>query len=93
MDKKIVRLVLTWRMASLCISPVHAGIRPFRTANSSFIFDRRRRSIKLWAVFRAIFRPAALVAEGCFFLDPDPDPEPAAFLFVVVLWAVLLLLA
>lgn len=59
-------------MANLCISPVHAGIMPFSTANSSFIFDRRRRSIKLCAVFLAIFRPAALVADGCFFLDADP---------------------
>lgn len=39
------------------------------TANSSFIFDLRRRSIKLCAVFLAIFRPATLVADGCFFLD------------------------
>lgn len=30
----------------------------FRTPNSSFIFDRRLRSIKLWAVLRAILRPA-----------------------------------
>jgi hypothetical protein len=59
----------TWRMANLCISPVHAGIIPFSTANSSFILDRLLRSIKLWAVFLAIFRPAALVAEGCFFFD------------------------
>lgn len=57
-------------MASLCISPVHAGIKPFSTANSSFIFDRRRRSIRLCAVFLAIFRPAALDVEGCFFFDP-----------------------
>lgn len=57
-------------MASLCISPVQAGIRPLSTANSSFILDRRRRSIRLCAVFRAIFRPAALVADGCFFLPP-----------------------
>jgi hypothetical protein len=41
-----------------------------RTANSSFIFDLLRRSIKLWAVFLAIFLPAALVAEGCFLLVP-----------------------
>jgi hypothetical protein len=40
-----------------------------RTPNSSFIFDLLRRSIKLWAVFRAIFLPATLVADGCFFLD------------------------
>lgn len=50
---------------------------PFKTANSSFIFDRRRRSIKLCAVFLAIFRPAALVADGCFFLDAEP-PSLAA---------------
>lgn len=62
-------IALTCRIASLCISPVHAGIMPFSTANSSFILDRRRRSIKLCAVFLAIFRPAALVADGCFFLD------------------------
>ena len=55
-------------MASLCISPVQAGIMLLRTANSSFILDRLRRSIKLWAVLRAILRPAALVADGCFFL-------------------------
>ena len=41
---------------------------PFKTANSSFILERLRLSIKLCAVFRAIFRPAALVAEGCFLL-------------------------
>lgn len=55
-------------MASLCISPVHAGIISFKTPNSSFILDLLRRSIKLWAVFLAILRPATLVAEGCFFL-------------------------
>lgn len=33
----------------------------FSTPNSSFIFDRRRRSIRLCAVLRAIFRPCALV--------------------------------
>ena len=37
-----------------------------RTPNSSFIFDRRRRSMIEWAVFLAIFLPAAEVAEGCF---------------------------
>lgn len=63
------RVGLTWRMANLCISPVHAGIMPFNTANSSFILDLRRRSIRLCAVFLAIFRPAALVADGCFFFD------------------------
>lgn len=59
----------TCRIASLCISPVQAGIMLFSTANSSFILDLRRRSIKLWAVFLAILRPATLVADGCFFLD------------------------
>lgn len=43
----------------------------FSTANSSFIFDLRRRSIKLCAVFLAIFLPATLVADGCFFLDEE----------------------
>lgn len=65
---------LTCRIASLCISPVHAGIMFFRTPNSSFIFDLRRRSIKLCAVFLAIFRPAALVADGCFFFDGPASP-------------------
>ena len=61
---------LTCKIANLCISwPLQAGIISFRVENSSFILDLRRRSIKLWAVFRAIFRPAALVALGCFFLD------------------------
>lgn len=58
---------LTCKMASLCISPVQAGIMSFKTANSSFILDLRRRSMRLCAVFLAIFRPAALVADGCFF--------------------------
>lgn len=42
---------------------------PFKTVNSSFILDLRRLSIRLCAVFLAIFRPAALVADGCFFFD------------------------
>lgn len=87
--------MLTWRMASLCISPVHAGIMPLSTANSSFILLRLLRSIKLWAVFLAILRPAALVALGCFFLPfsavdeafaapaPEPEPEPDAALAAV----------
>lgn len=58
----------TWRIASLCISPVQAGIIFLRTPNSSFILDLRRRSIKLCAVFLAIFLPATLVADGCFLL-------------------------
>ena len=53
-------------MASLCISPVQAGTMSFSTANSSFILDLRRLSIRLWAVFLAALRPAALVAEACF---------------------------
>lgn len=48
-------------MASLCIScPLQAGIISFRIPNSSFILLRRLRSIRLWAVLRAIFRPAAV---------------------------------
>ena len=46
---------------------MHAGIISFRTPNSSFIFDLLRRSIKECAVFLAIFLPATLVEEGCFF--------------------------
>lgn len=42
----------------------------FRTPNSSFILDLRLRSIRLWAVFLAIFLPAALVEEGCFLFVP-----------------------
>jgi hypothetical protein len=54
-------------MASLCISwPWQAGIISFNVPNSSFILERRRRSIKLCAVLRAILRPAALVALGFF---------------------------
>jgi hypothetical protein len=67
---KGVSTLLTCRIASLCISPVHAGIKLLRTANSSFILDLRRRSIRLCAVFLAIFLPAALVADGCFLLVP-----------------------
>lgn len=77
----------TCKIASLCMSwPVQAGIISFSVVNSSFILDRRLRSIRLWAVLRAIFRPAALVALGCFFLplaagadDPLPDDSFAAF--------------
>jgi hypothetical protein len=36
----------------------------FKVPNSSFIFDRRRRSIRLWAVLRAILRPATLFELG-----------------------------
>lgn len=60
-------------MASLCIStPLQAGIMSFNTPNSSFILDRRRRSMMLCAVLRAILRPAAEVADGglrCLGLD------------------------
>jgi hypothetical protein len=55
-------------------------MRFLRTANSSFIFDLRRRSNRLWAVFLAIFLPAALVEDGCFRLVPPAaavDPDPA----------------
>lgn len=60
-------------------------------ANSSFILLRLRLSIRLCAVFLAIFLPAALVELGCFFLPwvsaagaaaaaalgvPAPAPEP-----------------
>lgn len=56
---------LTCRIASLCISwSLHAGIISFSTPNSSFIFERLRRSIRLCAVFRAILRPAALLELG-----------------------------
>lgn len=72
-------------MASLCISPVHAGIMLLSRANSSFILLLLLRSIKLWAVLRAIFLPAALVALGCFFFVVDsplaeapPAPAPAS---------------
>lgn len=49
---------ITCNIASLCISwPRHAGIMSLSTPNSSFIFDRRRLSIRLCAVLRAILRP------------------------------------
>jgi len=77
--------VLTCKMANLCISPLHAGIISLSTANSSFILDRRLRSIRLCAVFLAIFLPAALVADGGFFLGPAAAvvAGPALFEFVV----------
>lgn len=59
---------------------------PFSTANSSFILDLRRRSIRLCAVFLAIFRPAALVADGCFFLDGSFAADPAAAAAAAVLF-------
>src|ERR1700691_4373455 len=62
--------MLAWRMASLCMSwPVQAGIMSFRTPNSSFILDRRLLSIRLWAVLRAIFRPAVVEPGACFRLE------------------------
>ena len=52
----------------------------FKTLNSSFILERLRRSIRLCAVFRAIFLPATLVLLGCFFLAPaSPFFPPAVF--------------
>lgn len=60
----------TCRMASLCISPVQAGIMALRTANSSFILLRLRLSIKLWAVFLASLRPAASVPPALAALLP-----------------------
>jgi hypothetical protein len=42
----------------------------FRTPNSSFILLRLLLSIIECAVFRAIFRPAALVADGCLRFVP-----------------------
>lgn len=75
------RLRLTCRIASLCISPVQAGIILLRSANSSFILLLRLLSIRLWAVFLAIFLPAALVALGCFFFPccPSAAAAPCAF--------------
>ena len=69
---QLVVYSLTDRIASLCIScPLHAGIMSLRTPNSSFIFDRRLLSIKLCAVLRAIFRPAAVVLPPfCFRFPP-----------------------
>lgn len=43
----------------------------FNTPNSSFIFDLLRRSITEWAVFLAIFFPAALVELGGFLPGVD----------------------
>jgi hypothetical protein len=69
-----------WRIANLCISPVQAGIMLFKTPNSSFILDLLRRSIKLCAVLRAIFRPATLVEDGCFlFVGVDALFPPNVF--------------
>jgi hypothetical protein len=56
----------------------------FRSANSSFIFDLRRRSIRLCAVFLAIFLPAALELEGCFFLFPVGAGAPVTLPAVAV---------
>lgn len=76
-------------MASLCISwPLQAGIMFFSVANSSFILDLRLRSIRLCAVFLAIFLPAALVALGCFFLElAGAAPLAAALPDSLVLFA------
>lgn len=59
----------------------------FSTANSSFIFDRLRRSMRLWAVFLAIFLPAALVVDGCFFLPPATAADAASVPSVAVFLA------
>lgn len=57
--------------------PLQAGIMSRMTEYSSFIFDLRLRSIKLCAVFLALFLPAAVVdavlpvaAPACFFRPP-----------------------
>lgn len=83
--------VRTDKMASLCISwSWQAGIMSFKTANSSFIFDLRLRSMTLCAVFRAIFFPAALVELGCFLPDVPfvTEAATAPFLLLVRLGAV-----
>jgi hypothetical protein len=68
----------TCRIASLCISWfLHAGIMSLRTPNSSFILERRRRSIRLCAVLRAILRPAAVVFPACLRLAPPAVPAAA----------------
>ncbi len=69
----------------------------FRSANSSFILDLRRRSMRLCAVFRAIFLPAALEVDGCFLLFPAealagvpaPPATPATALEAVAFLAAL----
>jgi hypothetical protein len=83
---------LTCKIASLCISPVQAGIISFKTENSSFILDLRRRSMRLCAVFLAIFRPAALEADGCFFFTGPASlvAATAAFFFALGVLAELL---
>ena len=58
----------------------------FNVANSSFIFERRRRSIRLWAVLRAIFRPATLVELGCFRFELEFEGEVAGSAFGVGLF-------
>lgn len=87
---------LTCKIANLCIScPVQAGIISFKVANSSFIFDLLLLSIKLCAVFLAIFLPAALVALGCFFFTPLEAamlPAPDVVVFPVLLLPSLALL-
>lgn len=86
-------VLLTCKMANLCISPVQAGIMPLSTANSSFILLRLRRSMRLCAVFLAIFRPAALVALGCFFLPAAVVVAGPAALLALAAAAVALLAA
>jgi hypothetical protein len=78
----------------LCIStPSQAGIISFRTPNSSFILLRLLRSMMLCAVFLAIFRPAALVAEGCFLFalavglgGVDSEDEELDFGFICMIF-------
>jgi hypothetical protein len=71
----------TCKMANLCISPVQAGIILLSRANSSFILLRLLLSIRLCAVFLAIFLPAVLDALGGFFLpcccDTGAEASPA----------------
>ena len=74
------QIQLTCRIANLCISPLHAGIISLSTPNSSFILDLLLRSIKLCAVFLAIFRPATLVEDGCFFFGTGAAAFPASSL-------------
>lgn len=66
----------------MCISPVHAGIMLLRRANSSFILDLLLLSIKLCAVFLAIFLPAAV--DGFFLAPPVVAAGVVDSEFVVV---------
>lgn len=71
-------------MASLCIEswPVQAGTMSFKVPKTSFILNRRRRSIRLCWVLRATFLLAAVFPLGCFRLLPAvvafPLPGAAA---------------